>query len=566
MSEIKVQCIDQAISFLNTPVISSGNVNYDRITFDFCSKWDGYTKTAIFYRTKDDVYYQLLDENNSCLIPNEVLGEKGVIYIGVFGTSDDKTITSQVLTYRILEGAITDDLRPADPTPDIYDQIISRYDHYDERLEYFEERFNNTSLGDAEMLGGETYTQWQNKLDNIQTTSRATLSTAGWYRVAEFTGGNATLNSFELTLLRSFGTHPAEEHRITVDSASGKWAINSTDVTGNTQVITKFRITTDKARSYAEIYWSLTSENILNAIMCSSSFLGLTWKAITPTLTTENADGVTVSTTYDIPSNATPTTSVDLANYLPLDGSKSIQRLLTIGSTDLAKYVALLLKNNMRSLEFGITEGGAIQLYDNTNSKNVFYSAKDGTNTWNGTASDCLPLTGGTIVSASAMPLDIKNTNGSSVYIRFIGKNGTEGGIGFTGEDVPVILDKTSASVKTIIHSGNYSDYNQFSKGISLTDASNEEGGEIRFAKPLSDTSFGGVITQDIWKNMMRFHAEHDGLTKIFNIDFSSMKEGANEALHTGNSSPVVPTNVDPGVGASVTYADGTVIFVYEEE
>jgi hypothetical protein len=52
-------------------------------------------------------------------------------------------------------------------------------------------------------------------------------------------------------------------------------------------------------------------------------------------------------------------------------------------------------------------------------------------------------------------------------------------------------------------------------------------------------------------------------------ITYAKMVNGAwseVEVFHGGNSSPVVPTNVDPGVGASVTYADGTVIFVYEEE
>ena len=154
MSQLKARCIDQVLTFENTPVITSGDVNYDSIMFDFCSRWDGFTKTAIFYRSEDEVYYQLLDEANTCLIPNEVLTDKGDIFIGVFGVSGDTTLTSQVLKYKITRGAITENLKPADPTPDIYAQLISRYNHYDERLAYFEERFNG-SVGDAEKFGGQ---------------------------------------------------------------------------------------------------------------------------------------------------------------------------------------------------------------------------------------------------------------------------------------------------------------------------------------------------------------------------------------------------------------------------
>lgn len=160
MSNIKVQCIGQAVTFLNTPVISSGNMNYDTIGFEFCSKWDGYVKTAIFYRTKEEVYYQLLDDSDSCLIPNEVLGEKGVIYIGVFGTLGDKTITSQVLRYRIQEGAVTEDLKPSDPTPDIYSQLVGKYAEYEAELKAQQLQLDEfkTTLdeyeGNAERLGG----------------------------------------------------------------------------------------------------------------------------------------------------------------------------------------------------------------------------------------------------------------------------------------------------------------------------------------------------------------------------------------------------------------------------
>lgn len=128
MSEIKVKCLAQNLRFENMPEIFSGDVNYDTVVFDFCEKWIGFTKTAIFYRSRDEVYYQLLDENDRCIVPKEVLKDKGTIYIGAFGVQNDIVLTSEVIPYRILLGAKSDDIITPDPTPDIFEQLISDYD------------------------------------------------------------------------------------------------------------------------------------------------------------------------------------------------------------------------------------------------------------------------------------------------------------------------------------------------------------------------------------------------------------------------------------------------------
>lgn len=127
MSEIQIKCVDQNLHFENTPTIYSGDVNNDTVKFDFDETWDGYGKTAIFYRSKDDVYCQLLDDSNKCMIPKEILKSQGNIYIGVFGAKGDVVITSEVIRYRILEGAITEDLNTPDPTPDIFEQVLGYY-------------------------------------------------------------------------------------------------------------------------------------------------------------------------------------------------------------------------------------------------------------------------------------------------------------------------------------------------------------------------------------------------------------------------------------------------------
>lgn len=126
MSTIRVKVTDQNFIFTESPNIYSGDVNTDHIHFTFDETWDGFTKTAVFYRDLETQYYQILTDDE-CVIPHEVLEEDGKIFIGVFGTKNDQVLTSEVLFYEIGKGVLTETLQPSDPTPDIWTQILSDY-------------------------------------------------------------------------------------------------------------------------------------------------------------------------------------------------------------------------------------------------------------------------------------------------------------------------------------------------------------------------------------------------------------------------------------------------------
>lgn len=128
MSIIKVNCVDQTLVFENTPVIASGGLEENFVQFSFCSQWDGFTKTAVFWRSESEVFHNLLDAEDKCQVAPEVTASDGVIYFGVFGVdSAGRQRTSEVLTYRVVKGAITEGTVPSDPTPDIYTQLIGKY-------------------------------------------------------------------------------------------------------------------------------------------------------------------------------------------------------------------------------------------------------------------------------------------------------------------------------------------------------------------------------------------------------------------------------------------------------
>lgn len=123
---IEVKCVDQEMILMDVPVISSGDVQTDKVHFEFCSKWDGMVKTAVFYRDGIEPINKLIDENNEVLIPQEVLRDNGLIYFGVFGVKDNCTKTSEILKYKVDKGALTTGTEVPEPTPDIYSQILTK--------------------------------------------------------------------------------------------------------------------------------------------------------------------------------------------------------------------------------------------------------------------------------------------------------------------------------------------------------------------------------------------------------------------------------------------------------
>ena len=127
MSMLKVACEDQRLYLLESTTIASGGVNETKVHFEFCPKWDGYVKTAVFYQNVGDAYYAKIGTDNMALIPWEVTRNPGFMYFGVFGVKDGISRTSEVMGVRIVPGAITAEIVPAEPTPDVYIQFLSEY-------------------------------------------------------------------------------------------------------------------------------------------------------------------------------------------------------------------------------------------------------------------------------------------------------------------------------------------------------------------------------------------------------------------------------------------------------
>ena len=151
---INVECVDQDLFITNSPTLASGGICENIVSFKFCNKWDGFSKTAVFYQNEKNVFYALINNQNECEIPYEVTLNEGTLYMGVFGVNGDTRRTSKIDKIRIHKGAWTSDMHPSDPTPDIYTQLMSAITVVNDLLQSLLDGSSTTPVGNAKTLEG----------------------------------------------------------------------------------------------------------------------------------------------------------------------------------------------------------------------------------------------------------------------------------------------------------------------------------------------------------------------------------------------------------------------------
>lgn len=146
--------------------------------------------------------------------------------------------------------------------------------------------------------------------------------------------------------------------------------------------------------------------------------------------------------------------NTDLANYYPKTGGTVSGDLIAYTNDDSVRTVSVA--NAHRTVVNRVYANGLFQMYDNTNKKAIIVSDADGTNTFNGTASGNLPLSGGgTVKKANAAPIVLDNTSSNTSLTGYSGTNGMLGYLGFNGADNPVYVNSAFNTVKSLHHDGN---------------------------------------------------------------------------------------------------------------
>ena len=103
MSIIRMECIDKNLTIIDAPAISIGGAN--SIEISFCSKWDGYEKTILFY-SEDAECHRVAIQGSTASIPSEVLSEGASFFFYIEGTKGEELRRSHVFKGKIESSSI----------------------------------------------------------------------------------------------------------------------------------------------------------------------------------------------------------------------------------------------------------------------------------------------------------------------------------------------------------------------------------------------------------------------------------------------------------------------------
>lgn len=143
MIEIKVE--GRIVSVQETEPLFVGAVDVQQCRFSFDKSWNGFSKTVVF-RVGEEIHTKLLDENDCCILPWELLTRRNIgcrLEVGMYGVSTDIKIMTSVWDSL---GMIREGSRPGsdarNPVDGIYEQIMAKLQRLYEAMGIYDEGIN----------------------------------------------------------------------------------------------------------------------------------------------------------------------------------------------------------------------------------------------------------------------------------------------------------------------------------------------------------------------------------------------------------------------------------------
>lgn len=129
MGIIRMECNDKTLAIIDAPAISIGGAN--SIEISFCSKWDSYEKTILFY-SEDAECHRVAIQGSTASIPSEVLSEGASFFFFIEGTKGEERRRSHVFKGKIESSSIIAE----NPDSDVLIRIIDLIENMDKSFDY----------------------------------------------------------------------------------------------------------------------------------------------------------------------------------------------------------------------------------------------------------------------------------------------------------------------------------------------------------------------------------------------------------------------------------------------
>lgn len=129
---LKIAVKDNKLIKVKDTLMIEDTINGIKCQFEFRCDWSALKTQVVFARghiypaTKNpQTIPALLDDNNECIVPPEVISERGEFSIGLVGENDNTRIVTNWLYYKTQLGCYNAITPPNPPTPSEYDKILA---------------------------------------------------------------------------------------------------------------------------------------------------------------------------------------------------------------------------------------------------------------------------------------------------------------------------------------------------------------------------------------------------------------------------------------------------------
>ncbi|HJI10387.1 MAG TPA: hypothetical protein OIL90_09745 [Phascolarctobacterium faecium] len=161
MMKLEIEVKQQTVKLLGNNVLIAESKNYVYANFDFTEDWLDLVKTVFFKQGENTFITLVLDQNNSCLIPKELLVADGEFTIHVVGSDNDVRITTNPLRIFVKGNQIITGDNTGIPTVDFLTESVTTVKKYRDEAEEFANNANTAK--DAAVLAASNVKECETK-------------------------------------------------------------------------------------------------------------------------------------------------------------------------------------------------------------------------------------------------------------------------------------------------------------------------------------------------------------------------------------------------------------------